>query len=159
MGRTSRVACISESGYVRHPYCKPVAEHGLSIDYDGSKRVRLFRFKAVGKGRNENKGQYYEAYVSLRPSKSAFTLRPFFHPGSERARMRLARHLSTTARSSRQAEPAADLPREVRTREVFFTAWQPRGGSASASALHTSQARGRALPPVGPFYVNFSMIS
>ena len=111
---------ISESGYVRHPYCKPVAEHGLSIAYDGSKRVRLFRFKAVGKGRNENKGQYYEAYVSLRPSKSAFTLRPFFHPGSERARMRLARHLSTTARSSRQAEPAADLPREVRTREVFF---------------------------------------
>ena len=97
---------ISESGYVRHPYCKqdrPVAEHGLSIDYDGNKRVRLFRFKAVGKGRNENKGQYYEAYVSLRPSKSAFTLRPFFHPGSERARMRLARHLSTTARSSRQA--------------------------------------------------------
>ena len=44
---------ISESGYVRHEYCKqgrPVAEHGLSIDYDGSKRVRLFRFKAVGKG-------------------------------------------------------------------------------------------------------------
>ena len=57
---------ISESGYVRHPYCKqdrPVAEHGLSIDYDGNKRVRLFRFKAVGKGRNENEGQYCEEYT------------------------------------------------------------------------------------------------
>ena len=57
---------ISESGYVSHLWCKqerPVAEHGLSIDYDGSKWVRLFRFKAVGKGRIENEGQYCEEYT------------------------------------------------------------------------------------------------
>ena len=60
------VFTISERGDVRHEYCKqgrPVAEHGLSIDYGGSKRVRLFRFKAVGKGRIENEGQYCEAYT------------------------------------------------------------------------------------------------
>ena len=57
---------ISESGYVHHRWCKqhrPVAEHGLSIDYDDSKQVRLFRFKAVGKGRIENEGQSCEAYT------------------------------------------------------------------------------------------------